>query len=423
MKLLHFADLHLDTPFAGLSDHLEPLRDQLMEAPMRAFERGVSIAINQTVDLVLIAGDVYDANHPSLKAQIEFRYQLDRLAEADIPVVISNGNHDYLQSNHYIIDYGENVHQFKTQEVTHFDLTTKAEETVRIYGFSYLQRWIQDNIVDQFPRNPKETDITIGMLHGELAHTSQNYAPFTVQQLLDKNYDYWALGHIHQPQILSKTPPIIYAGTPQGRHRNEEGDHGAYLIEINKNKPTKTQFVSLAQIIFQSTAVVCQPDWQWEDISEAVNQTMDNYKADAVADQQSYIIDITLDQAQWLDEDLRDQIKQTNVQDVFPIQTTDENQFIVVRKLTTEVKYRDDIFTFSPTLKASFQQALDYIKTAEGYEAVMHDLFNHSVIKTYLPSITDDETFKQEMIEETLKIMNQHFDVDVEEVSDAYTEN
>lgn len=423
MKVLHFADLHLDTPFVGLSDHLEPLREQLMQAPLEAFKRGVSIAINQAVDLVLIAGDIYDANHPSLKAQIEFRNQMERLNKADIPVVILHGNHDYLQDDQYLINYGENVYLFKDQQVSFFDIETKAKETVRVYGFSYLQRWIKETMINQFPKNANQTDFTIGMMHGELAHTSSNYAPFTVQQLLDKKYDYWALGHIHQPQSLNQTPPIIYSGTPQGRHRNEQGDHGAYLVELKKNKPTTTQFVSLAQIIFYPTTIYCQPDWQWGHISDAINQTLENYKANSEADQQSYIIDFTLEQAHWLSDDLKQQLNSTSLQDLFPIQTTPNDQFIAVGKLHLKVNYRDDLFTYSPALKASFDEAVAYIKSSDGYELVMSDLFNHPVVQSYLPNIREDEVFKQEVLNETLNLINQYFDVDVEEVSDAYTKD
>ena len=77
----------------------------------------------------------------------------------------------------------------------------------------------------------------IGMLHGSLAgdETHAVYAPFTKSELLAKQYDYWALGHIHLRQQLHEEPPIVYPGNIQGRHRNERGEKGFYEVSLTKN--------------------------------------------------------------------------------------------------------------------------------------------------------------------------------------------
>lgn len=102
----------------------------------------------------------------------------------------------------------------------------------------------------------KETETWhIGMLHGAVRQSQDNhYAPFTIDELIAKNYDYWALGHIHKHQFLNEKPPIVYSGNPQGRHKNEAGQHGYYLVESQGNKLVP-QFKPVAEIEWTSLTV------------------------------------------------------------------------------------------------------------------------------------------------------------------------
>lgn len=67
-------------------------------------------------------------------------------------------------------------------------------------------------MAQEFPLRNLEVDYHIGIYHGDVQDA--NFAPFSVSELKSKNYDYWALGHIHQPTQLSAE--MIYPGTPQG---------------------------------------------------------------------------------------------------------------------------------------------------------------------------------------------------------------
>lgn len=139
MKLLHIADLHLDSPFTGLTKQLHSLQKHLIQSPYQAFERCVSIAINQAVDLMVIAGDIYDTEQQTVTAQHFFLKQLERLHIAKIPVVLCHGNHDYLRMECQSVPYPDNVHLFKDQEVTAIDIPLADDQTVRCYGFSYTK--------------------------------------------------------------------------------------------------------------------------------------------------------------------------------------------------------------------------------------------------------------------------------------------
>ncbi|GAA3608370.1 metallophosphoesterase family protein [Secundilactobacillus similis] len=229
MKFIHAADLHLDSPFRGLSDLPAAVKQRVYQAPFTATQRLVDRAIQERVDFVVLVGDLFDRDTQSVQAQLFLRDQLQRLVDTGIGVYLSYGNHDYL-TEQSTLSLPDGVTVFG-REVTTAEFTTATQQRVAISGFSYDQRWLTTDRVAEFP-DRSEVDFQIGMLHGAVRTGAQDqYAPFTVAELQAKRYDYWALGHIHQQQALSMTPPIIYAGAIQGRHQNETGTHGFQLVE------------------------------------------------------------------------------------------------------------------------------------------------------------------------------------------------
>ncbi|AKP65483.1 DNA repair exonuclease [Levilactobacillus koreensis JCM 16448] len=235
MKFIHAADLHLDSPFLGLtslpSTLLATVRQSTFTAATRIFDR----ALAEHVDFVVLAGDLFDRSEQSVAAQAFLFQQFQRLADAQIPVFISFGNHDYAADQHQTVAYPANVTTFGP-EVGTMTITLQSGETVAVSGFSYPERWVTTDPVVNFPGHAR-TDWHIGLLHGAVATGSaDHYAPFTVAELLAKRYDYWALGHIHHRQLLNDQPPILYAGNPQGRSINETGAKGAYLVTSQQGK-------------------------------------------------------------------------------------------------------------------------------------------------------------------------------------------
>ncbi|MFD1317827.1 metallophosphoesterase family protein [Loigolactobacillus zhaoyuanensis] len=231
MKFIHAADLHLDTPFLGLRTAPAALWQQIYEATFTAFAKIVDAAIAEQVDFVCLVGDLYDHVERSIQAQLFLQKQLQRLATAAIPVYLSYGNHDYVADSAAELPLPDNAHVFPSNGAT-FNLTTKDGQKVALSGFSYAQRWVETDMTPQFPVKTT-ADFQIGLLHGSqsgVASAHAVYAPFSLAELNQKHYDYWALGHIHQQQILQSQPPIVYAGNPQGRNPNEAGPRGYYLV-------------------------------------------------------------------------------------------------------------------------------------------------------------------------------------------------
>ena len=400
MKFMHVSDLHLDSPFVGMSKEFQGIQPFLIKSAYTAFERCVSVAINREVDAVVIVGDVFDSEKQTIYAQHFFSQQLERLNQANIPVVFTHGNHDYLTAQLERRKYPQNVHVFMDDAVQYHDVTLNKGETARFYGFSYKTKWIKQRMIEQYPINNHETDYTIGMLHGEM-NTSDNdtstYAPFTVKELLEKNYDYWALGHIHMHEILNEQPLIQYSGTIQGRHRNETGVKGAYIIELTPNKPTKSEFIPLSPIIWIREVIECQLDDQASEIANRIQKVINNHYDEAEAHGESYILDVVLTRAERLDEELQYQIENGEM-----LHTLSQSQyvqpFVIISKITLERNFQVSPFQYDETLNSSFKEAFAIVTDNDEFSKVMTPLFSHAVIQTYLKPLLEEEELKNNII-------------------------
>ena len=233
LRFIHCADLHLDRSFEGLYLMNESV-DELLEINEKVLESIVSVAIQEAVDFVLLVGDTFHQNRPSLKTQHQFFTQMSRLEVADIPVYLSFGNHDYYEEARYWFDFPKNVHLFTEETVQTIIGETKQGVSYCISGFSYQKPWLDESKVAQFPR--RQETYHIGMYHGD--QQGEHYAPFVVQEMKQKGYDYWALGHIHVATTLSTQPPIIYPGTPQGHTQKEKETPGILLVTLTQGEAT-----------------------------------------------------------------------------------------------------------------------------------------------------------------------------------------
>lgn len=228
---LHCADLHLDSPLKGLSARPDAPVDTIRSATRRALENLVALAVEESVRFVVIAGDVYDGDWQDYQTGLFFNSAMARLGRADIPVYLVSGNHDAANRMTRSLVSPPNVHRFATESA---ETRILESERVALHGQGFHQREVRDNLVPGYP-DALPGYFNIGILHtsveGQEGHMP--YAPCRVEDLVQKGYDYWALGHVHRRQVLRTDPHIVYPGNLQGRHIRETGAKGATLVAVD----------------------------------------------------------------------------------------------------------------------------------------------------------------------------------------------
>ncbi|MBA1394552.1 DNA repair exonuclease, partial [Lactobacillus sp. XV13L] len=144
MKFIHTADLHLGSPFKGLTNLPSAIRQAVHNSIYQAFDTLVAQAIDLKVDFIVIAGDEFDNVERDLQAQLYLQQKFLELAQHHIPVFLIYGNHDYLTSSQAIVSYPSNVHVFGPQ-ISSVTLKLVSGLRIAVSGFSYDQNHLTAN--------------------------------------------------------------------------------------------------------------------------------------------------------------------------------------------------------------------------------------------------------------------------------------
>lgn len=229
-RFVHTGDIHLDSPLKGLSGQQGAAAERIRTATRVAFDNLVTQAIEDEVDFVVIAGDLYDGDWRDYQTGLFFVKQMGRLAHAEIPVFLLHGNHDAESQITRRLTLPANVSVFSARKAETFRLQHLG---VALHGQSFRQRDIMENLVPAYPA-PIAGCFNIGVLHTGLGGMPghANYAPCAIEDLINKGYDYWALAHVHQAAVLHERPHIVFCGNLQGRHIRESGPKGASQVVV-----------------------------------------------------------------------------------------------------------------------------------------------------------------------------------------------
>ncbi len=367
MKFIHTADLHLDSPFLGLKNHSLPddLWEKIHQSTFDSFQKIIDEAINDQVDFVLLVGDLFDCEERSVAADAFLMAQLNRLKDHEIDAFISFGNHDYSTADPSSFGYPDNTYVFSNQvETKKYRLDNG--QVVAISGFSFDKQWITDPMIQDYPQAFSDATWNIGMLHGSLSTLNSpeaNYAPFTLNQLEEKGYDYWALGHIHKRQALNKQGTINYSGNTQGRHINETGEKGFLLVESDGSQLT-SRFQSTAPIIwdFMAVSVAQQPVKQ---LAESIMSQLADQHFD-----QLHLLRLQLKSDQQLDSELLGQIASGELLDA--IQQINRDKWRQLNCWVTSLKAPvEKNVVYSAIDQTYFNQARDETLTDDAYNQIL----------------------------------------------------
>ncbi len=249
MKFIHAADIHLDSPLRGLSRYEGAPVELMQTATRRAFINLIDLACQEAVDFILLAGDLYDGDWKDYNTGLFFNQQMSRLREANIKVFMVLGNHDASNAITRQLRLPDNVIEFSDQEAE----TKYLEDLgVAIHGQSFANKVITDDLSANYPDAISDY-FNIGVLHTALngRNGHDHYAPCTIPGLLSHGYDYWALGHVHQREIIHEKPWIVFSGNLQGRHVRETGAKGCSLVTVEDGE-TKVNHISVDVLRWQA---------------------------------------------------------------------------------------------------------------------------------------------------------------------------
>lgn len=290
ISFIHTADLHLDSLFKGLANTPEHIFQEMRESTFRALDRLVQTAIDKKVDFVLIVGDLFDNEAQSLKSQIRLKKAFEALNRHNIYVYMSYGNHDFINGNIHPVTFPENVFIFPDEQVRHFIYEKDGEPLAAIYGFSYENRAVNNKKTTEYEIQRKDVSYHIATLHGSLKSNTAHdvYAPFQLTDLTEKDFNYWALGHIHKREILKENPPIIYPGNIQGRNRKETGEKGCYHVVLSESNVTMS-FIPLQAIAFRPLMVDVSACTEAGQMETYIQTALDAIKQDT-----AQLLDLTL---------------------------------------------------------------------------------------------------------------------------------
>lgn len=285
IRVLHFADAHIDTANYGRHDPETGLPLRVMDF-LKSLDEIVQTAIDERVDLVIFAGDAYKDRSPAPTFQREWDQRIMRLSDAGIPTLLLTGNHDVSPST----GRAHALQEFASLNVPHVQVINKPTFLkpealdglpVQVLAMPWVSRSGMMANLDMTGVELKKIYEQLGEKLGELvsnwldeadpnlpiiltAHASVEGAQYGNERMVmlgrdlvlppslvkDIRLDYVALGHIHKPQNLNENahPPVIYPGSIERVDFGEVKDKKFFVIAEVEKGHTRVDWRELANI-------------------------------------------------------------------------------------------------------------------------------------------------------------------------------
>jgi len=260
IRVVHAADLHLDSPLRGLGRLSEDgladsgLADRLRRAPREAFDNLVDHCLSTLPPLLVLAGDLYDGDWTDYSTGVHFTDRMRDLHDAGVQVVAVRGNHDAASAITRSLTLPPNVTVLPVDApgTRVFD-----DLGLAVHGQGFATQSVGSNLALDYPP-PVPGLINIGVLHtsvqGYAGHDP--YAPCSLEDLTGSGYEYYALGHVHSRRILATgATTVAFSGNLQGRHVRETGPKGALEVLLTQGEPVRIDFLPMDVARWESIEV------------------------------------------------------------------------------------------------------------------------------------------------------------------------
>lgn len=280
-RFVHTADIHLDSPLRSLALRNPDLAALIGGATRRAFENIVELCLEEQVDALMIAGDLYDGGQTSMKTALFLAGQLKRLDDEGVRTFIVRGNHDAESRITRELVLPEGVKAFGGRG----EAVEIEGSDVAVHGVSFAKPKAPDSLVRKF-KPPVAGAFNIGLLHTSLggAPGHDDYAPCHVEELVAQGFDYWCLGHVHKRAVHHENPHIVMPGMPQGRDIGEAGPKSATLVHVGDDGSVECMErpVNVAQ--FERVKVNLAGVEEPREMARRIGERLDKLRAGAEAE-------------------------------------------------------------------------------------------------------------------------------------------
>lgn len=284
-RFVHAADIHLDSPLRSLALRDGDLADLIGNATRRAFVRVVDLCLDEQVDALLLAGDLYDGDQTSMKTARFLAEQLRRLHEAGIRVFVIRGNHDALSRITKELTLPDSVKLFGGRAEAIAIERASDQFPVAIHGLSFAQPHAPESLIGKY-RAPVEGAVNIGLMHTSLAGAPGHdlYAPCSLADLQGTGFRYWALGHVHKRSVVEGGCAIVMPGMPQGRDINEAGAKSVTLVTIGDDRSIRIEERATSIAQFERVAVDATGIDDWRDLVAALARALEQARGDVACE-------------------------------------------------------------------------------------------------------------------------------------------
>jgi exonuclease SbcD len=256
MKILMTGDLHMGRGSSKFTE-LEP------QTSIACWQAIVDEAIERSVDLVLLSGDVVDRRNCYFESYMPLQTGIARLADNGIMTIAVAGNHDFNVLPNLTNDIDKEMFRLLGSggvwEQFEFQC---GKETLGVTGWSFPEAHVMVTPLDSFPETDNSCDYHIAIVHGDLNASTSKYAPLSSNRINELSGHHWLLGHVHKPELIITEHKqwVLYPGSPQALDPGETHHHGVWLWEPNLDeKPT---FLPLSSVCYESISI---------DVSECVD--------------------------------------------------------------------------------------------------------------------------------------------------------